>query len=135
MRKLEFWIGAGALGIGVLIYLIDRSPEQLLICQHLPCPAALAEIALGDSWPSLIHCFAFSLLSVALLAPRTPQGAAAICGYWVMLTLLIEGAQLFNYGYLSGTFAVGDVVALFTGGLMAWLVVCRAELCRRVVHA
>lgn len=131
MGRMEFWLGVTALGIGALIYLIDRSPEQLQICQYLTCPAGLAAIAVGDSWPSLLHCLAFSLLSVALLSPRSPAVAAAICIYWVMLALLIESAQLSELSWLSGTFAIADMVAIVAGGLLAWLISCRREVARR----
>jgi len=132
--RAEFWLGSAALCVGVLVYLVDRSPAELLACAYLTCPDVPLRIPIGDSWPSLLHCFAFSLVSVALLAPRGPTGAMAICGYWVALSLVIESLQAWEGSYFAGTFAMDDVVAIVVGGLLALLATWQLHARRRGVR-
>lgn len=61
-------IGLGVLFLGMLVYLVDRPPEQsflfdLSLFQLVPTLFG----SLGQSLPTFTHVFAFSLLTVAML--------------------------------------------------------------------
>ena len=61
----------GSLALGILVYALDRSPESVYFL-----PAAWSLAGVGDRWfgslggqlPEFAHVYAFSLLTVAILA-------------------------------------------------------------------
>ena len=142
-------LAVAALILGVLVYLTDRVAGIAVL---LPRVDALAGRhlfgAIGQSLPSFLHPFAFSLATAAALRPGVAQRWGA-CATWCAVNLACEFAQhpAFKASWaralnelagtggverrvmsycLQGTFDVGDVAAVVLGALAAgallWLV-------------
>ena len=136
-----------ALAIGILVYLFDRRadvyflPEALSASNNLP---ALFGI-LGHSLPSLLHVYAFILLTAACL-PRGRAWALAACLSWFAIECLFEAGQhprlrnlvvsripewfdgvplleaSRNY-FLNGIYDPLDIAASAAGAAAAWLTI------------
>lgn len=134
---------AGALALGLLVYLADRPAGSawLLpwagVLQAHPGGAPLAP------WlPTALHAFAFALLSALVLPPRRSLHTLA-CAGWVLVDQLFELGQhpalaaplsrgleallppavaepLTRY-FRAGTFDTADLAAALLGGGAAWL--------------
>ena len=128
--------------MGLFVYLADREASRAWL---VPAVTALAGGhwfgTLGQWLPSLVHPFAFGLLSAALLPP---QGAArpAACVAWAVVNALFEWGQhprasawiarslqewdgppaltqpLASY-FQHGSFDPGDLAAAAIGALLA----------------
>jgi hypothetical protein len=135
-------LGCLALGVGVLVYLTDRDPSRAVL---VPAVAALSQSHLfggAGLWlPSLVHPFAFSLFTAAVLSPRRSPAYWA-CAMWWAINVAFEVAQapnvsagvadvlphllgqtwltdtIANY-LLRGTCAVADIVAATAGATAA----------------
>lgn len=135
-------IGCLSLAAGVLVYLSDRSASHAL---WVPAVTSLSGQHLfgviGQWLPNFVHPLAFSLFSVALMAPR-PGWRYSACAFWFGVNAAFEIGQhpqvrrslvdalrhglgqgqveltLENY-FLRGTFDVGDLVAALLGAAAA----------------
>jgi hypothetical protein len=143
-------IGAGvAFALGAVVYIASRSPDHTYLLPHTLALAVGPGIVpgfVGASLPSLVHVFAFTLLTAAVLAPRTAAAAAAIAAAWGAADVLFELGQyptiatavaaalptwfrgvplLENVGpyFLNGTFDPADLVATAAGAAAAYLTI------------
>jgi hypothetical protein len=137
-----------ALLAGVLIYVTARPagsvyllPASVMMPQQ-GSPFGIAAVFL----PSFLHVLAFTLLTAAILRPRTHGGIAAIAGVWCAINVLFVICQhtliapriaaslpdwfarvalLENVGpyFLRGTFDYADIAAAVAGAGVAWLLV------------
>jgi hypothetical protein len=150
-------IGGVALAAGVLVYLTDRPGSHPL---WIPAFRFLSGApwfgAIGQWLPSLVHPFAFSLFSAALLPPRRRWHYGA-CAFWLGVNAAFEIGQhpqvraplaaalrsafgegriagaVENY-FLRGTFDVGDLAAAATGAALAAVILLRLQLHREAHH-
>lgn len=133
---------AGALLLGVLVYLADRSGSSAAMLPRIDALAGRHVFGAAGQWlPSFAHAFAFSLLTAAALPAGAAQGYAA-CVFWGAVNVLCEFGQhaairehlaaalQHHFGrappvqwaadyFLRGTFDVGDLIAACLGALGA----------------
>jgi len=97
-NRPRLFTGLGALGLGVLLYLLDRPAGRTYFI-----PQFLAEAlqpdggtglfgALGQQLPTFLHTFALCLLTAALLRVGW-RGALGICGGWLLIDAAFEIGQ------------------------------------------
>jgi hypothetical protein len=121
---------AVALAAGTLIYVYARGA---------PLPTATLALWLG-SLPTLLHTAAFTLLSLAVVAPW-PRLLPAVCAAWLAIECAFEALQSptiagamhlstlashssLLHAYLHGTFDPLDLLAAGAGALLAgWIAV------------
>ena len=145
-----------ALLIGVAVYLLDRSPERVYF---IPDAWSTGEFSgtffgpVGLYLPTFTHTFGFSLLTAVVLRPSR-WAAVAGCLLWWITGSLLEVAQsnamaswiarnlpiwfadwpvldnAANY-FLAGAFDPLDLLSIFLGALVAWIVLL---LTRRLEH-
>ena len=118
-----------ALATGVFVYVADRvsAPPALI------APFVLGSVgplfgAAGQWLPSFVHPFAFALLTAAA-RPRDASPAYVACLAWWAVNVIFESGQHPKFGFLRGTFDVGDLLAATLGALAAAAVI---RLVRRV---
>jgi hypothetical protein len=153
-NKKQFFIGFTTLIIGTLFYFVGRAEGSSYLqrklaqidrlFQHLPNLFG----PLGGSFPEFVHPFAFSLIAMGLIS-RTKKSRLLICVIFFCMNMLFEIGQKYgshigeyipnwfnemflientkNY-FVSGTFAIADLVAIFLGSTLAFFV---AELTLR----
>ncbi len=149
------WVlaGAAALALGVVIYALYRSRESVYFLALLK-PAWTPRVILppwlnilSDHAPSMVHVYAFSLLTAACIRPG-PRRAAMACAIWFAIDVLFEGAQhprvsplfaqavpdalagvpfLENIGphFRTSTFDPLDLLAIAIGAVAAYLTLAR----------
>ncbi len=101
-RKLfnrpRFFAGLTALGLGSLLYLLDRPVDrtyfipQFLADAAQPNGGASLFGSLGQQLPTFLHVFAFCLLTAALLRVGV-RGSIAICSGWLIIDAAFEIGQ------------------------------------------
>jgi hypothetical protein len=134
--------GGAALWLGLLVYLVDRSPSHALLIPDLGVSGGpLVFGALGQWLPSAMHALAFSLFTAAVLKPGCATRVGA-CTFWGLVNAAFELGQhpafsarwaaelqggagdglitrsILNY-LLRGTFDPGDLCAALLGALAA----------------
>jgi len=141
-------VAIGALGVGVLVYVLDRQAEFVYF---LPAWLSLHNQAgslfgsIGDYLPTFIHVYVFILLTVVVAVPAISK-LIPVCLAWFTLDGLFEVAQLHPIAqwigshtpgwfsgipflentadyFLLGTFDVLDLLSIATGTLAAYLTV------------
>lgn len=150
-------LGCLALAVGTLVYLTDRDPSRAALIPAFPVLAGLGLFGGPGAWlPSLVHPFAFSLLTAALRQPGKSPAYWA-CAMWWGIDVGFELAQtpllgaplasglghplwpawlvdsLSHYA-TRGTFDVADLIAA-TAGAIAAAVVLRFTHGRGVSNA
>ncbi len=89
-------IGLASLGLGVLVYLLDRPAERTYLIPdvlgHSMQGSAGLFGPLGQQLPTFLHTFAFCLLTAALLRVGW-RGALGICTAWLSVDALFELGQ------------------------------------------
>jgi hypothetical protein len=151
IRVTFLWVACAvaALGLGVGLYIVDRSAAHVYLLPSaltLPGAPVWASGVLGGSLPSFLHVFAFILLTAAVLAPRTARSVAAIAAAWCAIDVLFELGQLpllapriaaalpdwfrhvpllDNVGpyFLRGTFDPADMAAILVGAALGYLTI------------
>lgn len=143
--------GLAVLGVGVLVYIIDRPPGLTALPESLTLfqPTVTVFGAVGQSLPAFAHVFAFSLLTVALLGGGRRTVIAA-CSGWFLVDAAFELGQhpaiatklasltpswfeaipilhRTNDFFLSGTFDAFDLFAMALGALTAYGVMHRTR--------
>lgn len=137
--------------MGAAVYLVSRPLPSVMLLEALGLrsgyrlPVAEHFRWLIESLPSLLHVYAFSLLSFWLLEKRTEQTLIATISFWVAVNFLFEIGQapslknfwaefavdaavnkwcgpLVSY-FLYGTFDWNDVAFSICGGAMAYLTI------------
>jgi hypothetical protein len=140
-----------ALALGVLVYLADRDPAHAALIPAIPRLGSLQLFGTVGGWlPSLLHPFAFALLTAAL-QPSGASPAYWACALWWAIGVAFEAAQAPAIGsalrpmldllplpsewiaavgrYMSlGTFDAADVIATTAGA-------CAAAAALRSIHA
>jgi len=137
-------LGSVALALGVLVYLTDRDPSRAPLVPAVSVLAGMALFGAAAAWlPSLVHPFAFSLLTAAVQPPQRPP-AYWVCALWWGIDTGFELLQvapvadacsavlgalpanpvtgaISNYAR-HGTFDPADLAAIAGGALAAALV-------------
>jgi hypothetical protein len=88
-------LGAAALGLGIVFYLLYRPPAQTyFIPEALSLYSAKASTfgGLGNHLPTFLHVFAFSLITSGMLG-CTRQGALLACLFWLFVNAFFEIGQ------------------------------------------
>ena len=142
---------AGALAVGVLVYLIDRQPASVyFIPEWISLNNNFGPIfgELGAFLPTFIHVYVFILLTALVLTPP-PSKAALICLAWFALECSFEIAQITSIAqwivgvvpnwfagipflentsayFVAGTFDLLDLVSIAAGTAGAYLTI---QLC------
>lgn len=137
-----------ALLLGVMIYLSSRDPQQVYFLRYIPFlqqGESHGPSLISDFFPSLLHTYAFILLTVAVLAASLAQ-TRIICLFWVFIECLFEAGQhetvanqisgqlkvwladipLLQYAqeyFVNGTFDVLDMIAITLGAGSAYITV------------
>jgi hypothetical protein len=125
-----------ALFVGALVYALDRDPSQVWLMPaawSLPQWRGWLPRAITDSLPSLVHVFAFSVLTALVLAKNRRQAAWVVCA-WLLLDVAFEVAQIkavhafiVSHPWLKhwpvGDFDLFDLLALLLGAVAAWVTV------------
>ncbi len=95
-RRLP-WTALLALCAGVALYLLTRNPASVyfitLLPQSLWPDGAISCTACG-SLPSLLHVYAFILISAYVLQPVTERQLASLCLGWFSIETLFEIGQI-----------------------------------------
>jgi hypothetical protein len=94
-------IGLTVLLLGILVYVVDRSPDQTYflykssvnISLHNTLPNLFGFI--GYSLPSFIHAFSFILITAGLLHCQK-RGCLIICAFWFLTDVIFELGQKFK---------------------------------------
>lgn len=137
--------------LGICVYLLDRSWQQLAIAEVIPLTLAPSPTfgVLGGSLPSFAHMCAFALLTAALLdgGRRLNQ---LICLGWLSVNVVFELGQHPKLAtsiahavpawfahvpildktpiyFLSGTFDPLDILFATLGALTAYLVIVKTH--------
>jgi len=148
-------VATGALGVGVLVYVLDRQAEFVYFVPawlSLHNHAGSVFGSISDYLPTFIHVYAFILLTVVVAVPAITK-LIPVCLVWFTLDSLFEVAQLnpvaqwigshtpgwfngipilentANY-FLMGTFDALDLLSIAAGTLAAYFTV--ALIIRRV---
>lgn len=153
-RWFQLWLSLAVLGLGVLVYVIDRPPGLTALPESLTLfqPTVTVFGVLGQSLPAFAHVFAFSLLTVALLGGGRCTALAACSGWFlvdagfelgqhpVLAPMLagftpswFEGIPFLhrtNDFFLSGTFDAFDLFAMALGAVAAYVLTQRMALGR-----
>ena len=119
------WLAALSLGLGVLVYALDRSGTAYFLPSWLGRDAGPAVFGqLGRHLPTFVHPFAFVLITVAVLRP-VPRLLPAVCVAWFAIDSAFEFGQLGPYGeriaavvpaWLEGTPLLGATSSYFSRG-------------------
>jgi len=147
-NKLQVLIGAAALLIGSLVYLIDRAPGETYFVYSTGVNISLHNIVpgvfgpLGHSLPAFIHVFAFVLITAGIVSCGR-RGWLIICLSWFLIDSAFEFGQKFSRWtvnfiprsfesipilentkgfFLRGTFDVYDLAAMAIGAITAYAV-------------
>jgi hypothetical protein len=147
-NNFQILIGIAALLLGLLVYLIDRPPDQTYFVYSAPVCISLYNIFpaifgdIGNSLPAFIHVFSFSLITAALLSCQK-RGYVIVCLSWLFVDFAFELGQKYSALPLKiipdwfdgipclensadyfrcGTFDMLDLAAIALGGVTACLI-------------
>ena len=101
INGVQILIGVAGLLVGLLIYLIDRPPDQTYFVYSSPINITLFNIIpnlfglIGDSLPAFIHVFSFILITAGLIFCQK-RGYLIICLSWFLIDFAFELGQRFN---------------------------------------
>jgi hypothetical protein len=139
-------IGGAALAVGLFVYLMARSPEQVYFLSRLGVPDSIYRSlpplfgSLGGSLPSFLHVFAFILMTGGILGCRK-TGSLVVALSWLITECAFEIGQKFpNWSealvprwfdsfpildntrsfFRTGTFDPLDMVAAVVGAMVAY---------------
>jgi len=148
VNKLQIFIGAAGLIIGIFVYLTDRPPDQTYFIYKSGLDISLYKILpslfgpIGNHLPAFIHVFSFILITAGLIAYQKRK-YIIICLFWFLIDSAFELGQRFNtliiefipdwfggipflenskYYFLKGTFDFGDMAAIFVGTIAAYFI-------------
>ena len=97
----QLYIGFSILVLGTLFYFFFRSAEHTYFLRFFGLNPYRIEylpkilVSIGNSLPTFIHVFAFSLLSAGLIATQK-RGYALVCLAWFIIDVLFEIAQVYG---------------------------------------
>ncbi len=146
-------IGGLALFVGLLVYLVDRSPPQVYFLSKLGFSSSLSHLLpnlpghAGKILPAFLHAFAFILITGGLLACGK-RGALLVTLSWFLVDSLFEVGQRFGARvaevipgwfdrlwlleatrsyFLVGTYDPMDMVAIATASVIAYIILLRTR--------
>ena len=148
-------LASAILVLGTLVYVLDRPAQSAPLFSVISLSAQAAPVfgAVGQSFPTFAHVFAFSLLTAVLLGSSRRAAYRACMGWFTVDTAFELGqhaaiattlADLIptsladtpilihtrNY-FVSGTFDPHDLFSIAVGALSAYLVIRFADGYRR----
>jgi hypothetical protein len=151
MNRKQILIGLIPLFVGLMVYLVDRHPEQTYFIYKIDSAISLHHVLpplfgpLGKILPAFVHVFSFALLTAGILACNK-RGCVLACIVWLSVDVAFELGQKFgvwtsnlvprwfegipllentgNY-FMSGTFDFIDLTAIAAGSLAAYLTMMR----------
>ena len=153
INKIQILTGATALFFGVLVYLVDRPPDQTYFVDKSFFNISLYHILpnlygiLGNSLPSFAHVFSFIFITAGLIASKKSQ-FIIICLFWFLIDSVFELGQKFstmfikfipdwfasipfleNTGdyFVRGTFSFSDIAAITIGTIVAYFVLIKTS--------
>ncbi|MDH5527020.1 MAG: hypothetical protein OEY97_06880 [Nitrospirota bacterium] len=115
--------GSAALLLGALVYLSARAPGSSPAALGWLPPLSSFWTPLLGQFPSLLHAFAFTLLTTVLLGTRRVIFSALL---WAGIDAAFEIAQHPVIGGVGGTFDPLDLLAIATGAGLAILFLTRS---------
>jgi hypothetical protein len=101
VNKLQLFIGINILFLGVSFYYFFRGAEHTYFLKFLGTNQYYKEIGsglffrIGNTLPTFIHVFAFSLMTASLVT-RQKRGYAAVCLFWFAVNVMFELGQKFD---------------------------------------
>ena len=158
LNKTQILIGAIGLFIGLLVYLIDRPPDQTYFVYSSPINISLFNIIpnlfglIGNSLPAFIHVFSFILITAGLIFCNK-KGYLIICLFWFLVDGTFEVGQKFNTWsssitpdwftdipfleniknyFLHGSFDFIDLAAIAFGTVIAYFVLLTTNKRREI---
>lgn len=148
INRIQILTGATVLFFGILVYLVDRPPDQTYFVYKSFVNISLYHILpdlygiIGNSLPSFTHAFSFILITAGLIASKKRE-FIIICLFWFLIDLLFELGQKFSTMFIKfipgwftsipffentrdyfvrGTFSFGDMAAIFIGTITAYFI-------------
>lgn len=145
---IRIMLGIAGLGLGALIYLVDRPPELVyFISENNSFYTGYMTVfgSLGQHLPTFLHPFSFSLITAGVLVCHSTRCIALVGLVWFAIDLIFELGQttsvstaLVEYipawfdqvvvlenmiDYLNfGTYDLKDVVSIAIGSLIAFVI-------------
>ena len=146
INKIPILTSATVLFFGILVYLVDRPPDQTYFVDKSFVNISLYHILpnlygiIGNSLPSFAHVFSFILITAGLIASKKRE-FIFICLFWFLIDSVFELGQKFstmfikfipdwfasipflgNTGeyFVRGTFSFGDMAAITIGTIAAY---------------
>jgi len=145
---LQVLAAVAALALGAAFYTAGRPAEHVYLLTWAPQLFSTTQSfgGFGGFLPSFLHVFAFTLLTSAVLLPRTARASVAIAAAWCVTDSLFELGQhsaiapfiaaslpawfngvplLENTGpyFLRGTFDPADLAATIAGAAVSFLTI------------
>jgi len=147
----RLFAGGAILWLGVLFYIVERSPANIYFLNILPVhfsfyqslPPLISFGPLSNALPAFIHILGFIILSSSLITVNTPRDLLWICLAWLFIAWGFEIGQNypgaivpyipdwfenflflenFESYFISGTFDIYDLVAAGAGAAVAYAV-------------
>jgi len=158
INRIQILTGVAALFIGMLVYLVDRPPDQTYFVDKSPVNISLYHTLpglfniIGNSLPSFAHVFSFILITAGLIASKK-RHFIIICFFWFLVDSVFELGQKFstmfikfipdwfasipfleNIGdyFVRGTFSFSDMAAIFIGTITAYFILMITSERRKV---
>jgi len=153
INRIQILTGATVLLFGILVYLVDRPPDQTYFVYKSNVNISLYHILpnlygiIGNSLPSFAHVFSFILITAGLIASKKRE-FIIICLFWFLINLLFELGQKFSAMFIKfipgwftsipflentrdyfirGTFSFGDMAAIFIGTITAYFLLIKTS--------
>lgn len=130
---LQIFIGTAVLLFGVLVYLVDRPPDQTYFIQNNGIDLShfknlpLLFGPIGDNLPAFVHVFSFILITAGLIKYRK-KGYLIICINWFIIDIAFElGQSCKSFAarivpeWFSGTYFLENTKNFFTKGTFDYL--------------
>ena len=144
----QILIGLFVLLLGTLIYLSDRSPDQIYFVYKSPVEISLHNTLpnlfgmIGNSLPSFVHVFSFILITAGIISSKK-KDYIFICAGWFLIDSIFELGQRYtalvikfipdwlsgipffentNNYFSRGTFDVMDLAAVLIGSVTGYFV-------------
>lgn len=156
----QLLIGLCVLFLGALFYYLFRSAEHTYFLKFFSINLYLKDflpplfILIGNSLPTFMHVFAFTLMTAGIIA-RQKRGYVVVCLFWFAIDVLFETAQFFgnivsqiipdwfseflflentrNY-FLCGHFDWLDLLSITLGSLLAYILLMKTKETRGQDH-
>ena len=152
----QFFVGLNILIVGVLYYFFFRTAEHTYFLKFFENTPQLKHllppllVALGNSLPTFIHVFAFTLMTAGLFASKE-KGYIIVCFFWFTVDTLFELGQGYNNVmnqvipacfsdfflleksknyFLHGRFDYLDLFSIAVGSVLAYMLLVKTKITR-----